>query len=322
MRQDRSRLLWSVSAAVWMGGAGVAQAVIVDGANGTGTANTTSASFPVAGLNNVGTVVFNPPGSGVYLGNGWVLTAVHVGTVTTGTAFQVAGGGYFCDGTVVRLNDPSNNQPTNVEVFHLSSSPPLPTLNLASTTPSIASTIYTMGDGLRGSQVFYNVTGTGAATVFTPTPTATGSNAQGYQEDATTHVQRWGSNLTTTPPGASAGANKVVVTVQNFGNVTIFGSTFDSGNPTGSESQVSLGDSGGGVFNTSNVLVGMNDLEFTTQNQPANTALYGNQAGYADIATYRSQIVTIAGVPEPSTAGLLMLGAAAGLCRRRRPAAG
>jgi hypothetical protein len=305
-----------VCAAICVGCPALAAAAIVDGSNGTGTANTTP-PYPVAGLNNVGKLIFGPPGSGIYLGNQWVLTATHIGTVSAGTEFDVNGAAFFSDGNVVRLNNPSDNSPTDLEVFHLTADPGLPRLTLSGSTPAVGTSIFVTGFGLtRSANVqYYSVTGTGDATVWTPLPGPTGSNASGYTE-STPNVMRWGTNLTNTPPGATGGAATEVINA-GFGNVTVFASTFDTAG-TSSEAQVSRGDSGGGVFDAGNVLVGMNDVAFTFQNQPADTAIFGDQSGFADIATYRSQIENITGVPEPSTVGWVLVGTVSVMARHRR----
>jgi hypothetical protein len=53
----------------------------------------------------------------------------------------------------------------------------------------------------------------------------------------------------------------------------------------------------------------------TFENQPSNVAIFGNITLSADLSAYQSQIVTV--VPEPGGAALL-IGAALGLCARRR----
>lgn len=293
-----------------------AHAVIVSGANGTGTANT-QPPFPVSGLNNVGTVNFSPPSTGVYLGNGWAISAFHAGffpppsfTIPSGPG----AGTYASDQAMQIMN--ADNSGADLEVFHLTTRPNLPSLTLSTASPTVGTHIYSMGDGLtRSANVqFYSVTGTGAATVWTPLPNSTGANASGYTESAP-NVLRWGDNLTTVVPGTSSATTVVNA---GFGNTTIFASTFDSAGTT-NESQLSTGDSGGAVFSDGNVLLGVNDLQFGFQNQPTDTAIFGDASGYVDIATYRNQIQSITGVPEPTAAGLLLLASPLLLRRRRGP---
>lgn len=301
-------------AAAALAAAPEARAVIVDGPNGTGVANT-QPPFPVAGLNNVGTVNFNPQSSGVYLGNGWALTASHVGSLPPPSFTIPSGPGagtYFSDQAVPILN--SDNSPADLAVFHLTTTPNLPALNLSIASPAVGTLLYAMGNGQTRSAnlQYYSVTGTGSATVWTPLPGPTGANASGYTESGP-NVVRWGDNLTTAPPGSST---PTTVINAGFGNTTVFASMFDQAG-TPNELQLSAGDSGGGAFSSGNVLLGINDTEFTFENQPDNTAIFGTSSGYVDIATYRSQIASVTGVPEPASAALVLL-AAPLLLRRRR----
>lgn len=310
-----TKLMWLGCAGVAgiLGWAGLARAVIVEGTNGTGTANT-QPPFPVAGLNNVGVLGFSTPASGVYIGNGWGLTAAHVSAVGSfpGAMFTVAGSNYTIDATHTFTN--ADNSTPDLIAFHLTSNPPLAALALASVSPTLGMTIDSMGDGLTRSAntQFYSVTGSGNATVWTPLPGPAGANASGYTE-STPNVLRWGNNKTTTPIGGAPGSATTVINTGS-GNTSVFASTFDTG-VLDSEMQLSSGDSGGGVFDASNVLLGINDVPIPFQNQPADTAIFGDQSVYVDVATYHDQITAL--LPEPSAVCVLALGAAAGLLRRR-----
>jgi hypothetical protein len=83
---------------------------------------------------------------------------------------------------------------------------------------------------------------------------------------------------------------------------------------------VAPGDSGGGVFfkNGANwELAGIMIAGSVFNGQPE-AAVYGNQSFIADIATYRSEILSV--IPEPGTASILIAGGLwCGLRRRRVP---
>ena len=72
--------------------------------------------------------------SGVYLGNGWVLTAGHVGAGTFILNSGPAAGTYYYDG----VSDPiaNSNGTADLTLFQLTSSPDLPALSLATSNPS------------------------------------------------------------------------------------------------------------------------------------------------------------------------------------------
>jgi len=291
----RTTVLLPAAVCVLAFAASPARAVIVDGANGTGTANVLPASAPpVAGSANAGTI---GGASGVYLGNRWAMTVAHTiagGVINPGSSFVLADGRSFTvDQTSTRLVNPADGQPTDILLIHLATDPVLPTLSVGSSTPNLNTLIYTMGNGLTRSTA---VPGTGYSQTTPP-------------------VYRWGTNRTSAAPNVSTATTTFD---RGAGTVTIFASTFDSGLPTASESQVSTGDSGGPVFTADNVLVGLNEAAFSSTGQPANTAYYGNLSGYIDLSVYRSQIVGTTGIPEPATVGLLGAAAVGLLARRRR----
>lgn len=278
-----------------------ARAVILAG--GLGSQNTT-APVDDFGFGNVGTV---NQASGVYLGNGWVLTAYHVvidfvflnanfgGTAYTGNA-----------ATAVRLQN-ADTSPTDLALFRLTTMPPLPDINLSLTTPLLNSSLTMMGAGRNrdAAETHWNVNTLPNPDVWTETPSP--GDEQGYKW-AAGNTLRWGTNnQASLLPG---------VINYGLGDVTTFKTNFsDLG---GSEAQAAVGDSGGGVFfkngsqwELAGIMLAVNGLN----GQPADTSVYGNETFSADIATYRTQILNI--IPEPATAMLLVIGAGA-LLRRRR----
>jgi len=249
--------------------------------------STTNTSNPNDGSpwGNVGTVNGS---SGVYLGSGWVLTANHVGAGNI--TFDI--GSFTYDGTSVRLINPSDSSQTDLVLFHLTTTPNLPSLTLASSTPIATSAVDLMGYGrIRGSAQQNYVTTSGTYVGF---------------DWSSSGAKSWGTNR------IDSGG---VFTQQDLGNGTlqVFSTTFDQSGVlrTTDESQAAVNDSGGAVFYDDSVkgweLAGIVDAIGTLTNQPANTAVYGDRTDAADIATYRSQIVSV--VPEPSACFLLIAGA-------------
>jgi hypothetical protein len=90
---------------------------------------------------------------------------------------------------------------------------------------------------------------------------------------------------------------------------------------TDHECQAATGDSGGAVF-TSTVtpeLAGILFLIGGFEEQPANTALYGNETYSVDLSSYRDQILDVMALPEP-TAGLWPGATVVAMLARRRRA--
>lgn len=217
--------------------------------------------------------------SAVYLGGAWVLTASHVGY----GSFAVGSSTFSPDGTTLRLTN-SDGSGTDLILFHLTIAPPLPSIPLVSTTPAAFSQIDMIGFGhIAGS----------AQTNF-------GLYSGFYWSFGAT--RSWGNNK------VNLGGTSVINA--GSGNVTAFNCDFTSPGTLGpaaqtsDEAQVSVGDSGGGVFQKSGSvwqLVGILDAEMTQVNQQPNTSVYGDKTYMADIATYQSQITAVlAAQPVPN----------------------
>ena len=232
---------------------------IVDASSASNT-NAPSDGAPWA---NVGLI--NGAASGVYIGNGWVLTAAHVGAGNIELNRVV----YPFDGNWQRLTNSDGTQ-TDLVVFHLSQFPPLPSLVLTTTTPTPLSVVDLIGYG--------HIAGSAETSIFPYTGFYWSVGA----------FKSWGNSR------VSSGG--VVVLNAGLGNVTLITTQFSQpGSPgaTSDEGQATAGDSGGGVFQHSASgwqLVGMTDLITQQPGQTNNTSVYGNTTLSADIATYRPQI--------------------------------
>ena len=140
------------------------------------------------------------------------------------------------------------------------------------------------------------------------TETAGAGTRQGYKETLGFQSLRWGKN------NISSSAPSLVN--DGFGITNMFRTTFNSG--IADEAQGAAGDSGGGVFRKNGATWELTGIMLATghlDGQPADTAVYGDVTYIGDVATYRTQLNSI--VPEPSSAALLLLGAAALGARRR-----
>jgi len=311
---------WLASAAaIAVAGIGVAPAlaVVVDGNTSTYSTYNTNAPSGIAGFNNVGTVNGS---TGVYLGNGWVITASHVGSATFqlpaysgSTTYSVIGG------SAVQLKNADNSN-VDLTMFKINNAPALPTLTIGSSAPSVGTSLYLVGNGynrkdLSGTsdKVYYSVTGSGSSTTWTQLPNSVGANASGYQLDTSAQAVRYGQASTVDADSTTSGNQSTYTINDGYGTQPVFTTVFQD--LTGNANAVSH-DSGGGIFDSSNALRGIIIAMATYQNQPSDTAIFGDQTDAVDLSAYRSQINAIM-VPEPAMLGILGLLGVFGLRRRR-----
>ncbi len=255
---------------------GAASAVLID--SGDGSENT-SAPPDDPGWSHVG----NAGGlTAIYLGNGWVLSAAHVG-------FQdVIFGGMTYPGLpgsrTVLSHDA--NQAADLALWRVSPAPPLPPLAIRSSTPLPASEAILAGKGQNR----------GAATSW--------NNIGGYEVLAIGDM-RWGTNQVDTV-GEDVSVASMTTRAFSFDftpppPVLAVDLRCEAAHqtPLGEcpESQARPGDSGGAVFlrNAGGAweLAGVLFVISTYIDQPPNVALYGNLSYAADLSYYLAQIQQI-----------------------------
>lgn len=288
-----------------------ASAVIVAGGDGTQNITAPADDFGWSNVVLVQDVTDGINVSGVYLGDGWVISAYHGVRDATLNGFQfgavfAAGSTYFVDPfSATRLHNP-NSTVADLALFRLTSEPPLPALTIAAAAPTHHLAVSMMGNtyGREASLTEWVV----ASNSWTEVPA--GGNAMGYEWSGGP-VLRWGTNnVTQFSPGITT-----LNADDGFGITTVFRTTFNN-NPN--EAQAAPGDSGGGVFwkvGGEWQLGGI--ILFTTDadGQPANTSVFGNETYAANLASYRAEIASI--VPEPSSFILTVLAGVTLLLRRR-----
>jgi hypothetical protein len=245
--------------------------------------STTNTSDPGGGVPwaNVGSV---NGASGTYIGNGWVLTAAHVGAGPI--AFD--SGTFQPDGRVIRLKNPDTSL-ADMLLYHLVLTPSLPDSVISSSTPAVASLVDLVGYGrIRGSA------------------------EQSYSsEDGPKFGFNWSANGT-----KSYGTNQIqsgVETLTVFGAGSFRGFILDFTPPpslftppppyvnTVREAQVATGDSGGAVFYKNGAtweLAGMIEA-LASFVYPLPASVYGDESWVMDLPTYKTQIDTLVS----STAG-------------------
>jgi hypothetical protein len=212
----------------------------------------------------------------IYLGNGWVLTAHHVGE----TDLELDSIVYpRVPGSSVQLvNDDSS--PADLRVYQVVGNPDLPELpilEIASVSPSIGTPVILIGRGFDQNS---------ATTWLQPGPPAV--LREGWKFGESGGRIRWGTNRIADP--------------SNLPSVSTDGFVLDFSKPgdpsaTEHEAHAVLGDSGGAVFarngdgewELAGVLHGTLDFE----GQPNMTALDGNLSFAADLARFRDQLIPI-----------------------------
>ena len=213
------------------------------------------------GWANVGTVSGL---TGTYLGNGWMLTASHVGAgpvVLGGRTFSAV------QGSTVQLRNQDGSL-ADVIVFRIQGAPHLPRLRIATATPKTGTPVVLIGHG--GNR--------GAPTSW--------SGHEGFAW-GTASALRWGTNT-------------VFKNAVRANSTEAFATEFRKDGATPHEAQAAVGDSGGPVFvkvrgkwRLAGVLYGV----ATFEKQPSETALYGNFTLIADLARYRTQIEKLTAKP-------------------------
>ena len=221
-------------------------------ASGDGTGNTTAPPADpgwshVGGVNGL---------SGVYVGNGWVLTANHVGVgpMTLGSVTYPV-----VPGSSVRLEH-SAGVPTDLLLFRLISDPGLDPLPIAVTSPPVSTQAILIGRGCDR----------GAAYTF--------SGHAGWRW-VYTYPQRWGTNA------VSQAAADVTV---NGGPLRALAFSFDNLG-TVPEAIATTGDSGGAVF-VGDQLAGIINARWSFGGQASSSSVFGNGTYVADLSYYASQI--------------------------------
>ena len=283
-----------------------------------GDAGNLSAPGDNPGWDRVGRV--DSAGSGVYLGNGWVITAEHVIGVAADT-FTVEGGTTY--DTIagaengVRLGSTAGAADIDLYMFRVDVSvgnlSGLGDLQIASAAPSNETQGVHMGTG-KGQTSSTETTWYVDTSPVDPDPWIWSTspfggwdtNAYGYSwDDDASRDTRWNYQ-------------HVNNSDYDFWGMEGFTTDFEELSDYG---MVADADSGSGFFVKTGItweLAGVaHAVGITYSGQPGSTGVFGNWSIYSDLSAYSGQISDTMAIPEPTTLALLLLGGLT-LLRRRR----
>jgi len=216
------------------------------------------------------------PGSCIYLGGGWVLTANHVasGYVKLGDATYdwIPGTNHQIDGA-------------DLKVFQISNPPLLPTIPIAETVPSVGTAVLMLGTGRdqQAQRTYWDVK-SGVWTEVSQSPPTW--EATGF-EWSDSRVKRWGSNTVSKINQQVGGTQSLLTRFDRTG--------------TDYEAQAAVQDSGapcfvkddgiwklaGMIYNVSNYRLGQPTYSSVDEYSPFG----GNDTVLADLAYYRDGIL-------------------------------
>ncbi len=205
--------------------------------------------------------------NGVYIGNGWVLTANHVGirdAVLGGQVYEAVAG------SRIRLSNPTGGNAPDLILFRIARDPGLPELPIRSSPPPIGAEVLLVGQGRNR----------GASTRSCLPP------RDGWLWAPSSQL-RWGNNVVEQNGyDAQAGSTET----------RSFYTQFSKQQQTAHEAHAARGDSGGAAFVKNGAIWELAGTIFAIT-QCGDAALYGDFTFVADLSYYLDQIESIASVP-------------------------
>lgn len=294
MRSFRCTTICACLAAALLLACTPAMAMIVT----TTTLDTTQPPTDNPGWNNVAVGAASP--NFTYLGNGWALSAWHVGAApisfNTGTFSVIPGQDY----TVPNPVGSGLTAETDLRLVRLNGDPNLPSLTIASQPLTNANLGQAVGDVTfigQGRTRQPNQTSWNSSWVEVPS----GGTYQGYWA-GTDYTKRWGKNqIADEDPLFTTGDADLRGTVNLDGlnrDVVSMFTRFDQVAQGGIqyEAQAADRDSGSAVFHKNGSqweLIGIVNTVYTYQDQPQLAAVFSTYTSFADLTYYRNEILNI-----------------------------
>ncbi len=260
-----------------LGAAPQAQAVIVRPSE---TGAQPAAPSPDPGLDHLAIIAGL---SGVYLGDGWILTAGHVLTAARNqkkTDAQIGGRAFPLQlGTAAPLSSGAGR--ADLALVRIAGDPGLPPLDIASETPAVGARLVLVGNGPLQEQ---HRTCWDNANVERPQSRATpfcGFKWWKTPEGKTNGVQ-WGTNQVASVDAVSPGPQGT--------RTQVFVTMFRDAGATPFEAQAGVGDSGGPVFVESGGGYALAGVMLGAGLRNPTAATSGDRTYVADLSVYREAI--------------------------------
>jgi hypothetical protein len=239
----------------------------------------------------------------VYLGDGWVLSANHTGA--DGNVEFTLGGTQFArvPNQTHRVSNDGVSGMTgdaDLQLFRIQNDPGLPALTISSTPLNLNDQVAFISFGtLRGpNESHWNVTvQNNAPDIWTSTTTAgTRSGYTGFGQG-----KAWGTNnIANDTIVDSSEANDGNITI-NAGNTVAYVTAYDRFSTNPFEAQAVGGDSGSPVFHRNSngkwelagITLAIYGFDGQFESIGSSIAVYGNATAFADLSSYRDNILAI-----------------------------
>jgi hypothetical protein len=226
--------------------------------------------------------------SGVYLGDGWLLTAGHVITNYRGAKIKDV----VLDGRVVTLL-PETAVPieqdgvrADLSVVRIEGAPELKRLTIAKKSPSVGARLILVGNGpLREpARTYWDAAGR-------EVPASSPHRRSGFKwfvdKEKGGHGLHWGTNQVATKDAIFPGPKNT--------RTRVFGTVFREKDATPDESQAGPGDSGGPVFVKTAKGFELAGVMLAISGQHPKASIFGDQTYAADLSVYRDAILRAVG---------------------------
>ncbi len=262
-----------------------APAVAVIVANGDGTVPT-GAPTPDPGLHHVAVVTGL---SGVYLGDGWILTARHVLTAARNqkkTDVVLGGEPYVLLPQTEKPLSGAAGKP-DLALVRIEGGPEMSPPRIARTPPTAGAEAILAGNGPLREKRRTCWNAAGAETPATTTGARCGFRWRKKEkpEDPPVNALRWGTSRALPVDGLLPGPQGT--------RTVVFGMVFrdPAAGGTGYDAQAGVGDSGGPVFVKGPEGFELAGLMLGTSSQIERAAVFGDRTYAADLSAYREEIL-------------------------------